>query len=137
MQFSSQFSLSVQYSGRLNKSPLILNIMSARKPPRSISPLYARYFTSEEKKSLRAVPVNDLAGEINLVRVISAHYMEFQQSAPTDMGARIQSLRTSFILGEQFAKLIRAHIQEHDPRNEFYDVMEQAWREIRKEMGID
>ena len=111
--------------------------MPARKLPRPISPLYARYLTSEEKKSLRAIPVNDLASEINLVRVISAHSMEFQQSAPTDMRSRTQSLRTPFILGEQFAKLIRAHIQEHDPRNEFYDVIEQAWREIRKEMGID
>lgn len=111
--------------------------MPARKLPRPISPLYARYFTSEEKKSLRAVPVNNLVSEINLLRVISAHYMEFQQSAPTDMGSRIQSLRTSSILGEQFAKLIRAHIQEHDLRDEIDDAIFQAIAMVQKELGID
>lgn len=124
------------YFGRLNKSPLILNIMPARKLPRPISPLYARYFTSEEKKSLCAVPVNDLAGEINLLCVISAHYMEFQQSAPSDMGSRIQSLRTSSILGEQFAKLIRAHNREHNPRDEIQDQILMALEELRIELGF-
>ena len=111
--------------------------MSIQKPPRPISPLYARYLTSEEKKSLRAVPVDDLASEINLVRVISAHFMKFQQSAPKDMGSRIQSLRTSFVLGEQFAKLIRAHNSEHDPLDEIDDAIFQAIAMVRKEMGID
>lgn len=69
-----------------------------RKPPRPISPLYARYYTSAEKKSLRAVPANDLSSEINLMRVLFSHSLKLQQSAPKDMTSHMQSSRTSSFL---------------------------------------
>lgn len=110
--------------------------MPIRKPPHPISPLYARYFTSDEKKSLRAVPADDPSSEINLVRVLFAHFMKSQQSAPKDMASRVQILRTSFIMSEQFSKLVRAHNQEHDPHAELQDEILQALEEVRIELGF-
>jgi hypothetical protein len=125
------------YSGRLNKSPIFLSIMPARKPSRLISPLFARYLTSDEKKSLRAVPADNPASEINLLRVLSAHLMKFQQSAPKDMDSRRQALRTCLVLSEQLSKLVRAHNKEYDPRAEFHEAILQAIEELRQEMGWD
>ncbi len=104
---------------------------------RPISPLYARYFTSEEKKSLRAVPVDDLASEINLVRVVFAHFMKSLQSAPKDIECLTLVLRTSLVLGEQFARLVRAQNARQDPLAELQGDIEQALRQVRAELGID
>ncbi len=114
--------------------------MPAPKPSRPISPLFARYLTSDEKKSLRAVPADNPASEINLLRVLSAHFMKFQQSAPNDMDSRMQALRTCLVLSGQLSKLVRAHNKEHDPLAEaqaaFSDAISQALDEIGKEWGI-
>jgi len=125
------------YSGRLNKSPIFLSIMSARKPSRPISPLFARYLTSDEKKSLRAVPADNAASEINLLRVLSAHFMKFQQSAPKDMDSRRQALRTCLVLSEQLSKLVRAYNQDHEPLDEIQVAIYKALDELSEELGID
>lgn len=111
--------------------------MSTRKPSHPISPLYARYLTSAEKKSLRAIPANDVSSEINLLRVISAHFMKFQQSAPKDMGSLLQNLRTSTILGEQIAKLVRAQNTEYDPLAELQAEIRQAIAELDPYKDLD
>jgi hypothetical protein len=80
--------------------------------------------------------VDDLSSEINLVRVLFAHSMKSQQSAPKDMDSRAQVLRTSLVLGEQFAKLVRVHSTAHDPLAELQDEIEEALDELRKEWGI-
>jgi len=110
--------------------------MSTRKPSRPTSPLYARYLTSEERKALRAVPVDDLSSEIKLMHMVFAHFMKSQQSAPKDMDSQTQALRTSRVLGEQFAKLVRAQNTGHDPLAELQEQISQALEEIRKEWGI-
>lgn len=110
--------------------------MSTRKPPRPISPLYARYLTSDEKKSLRAIPVDDLSSEINLMRVLFSHLMKLQQPAPKDMDSRAQTMRTSLVLGQQFTKLIYAHNQQHDPLVESRAEIFQALEEFRIRLGF-
>lgn len=108
-----------------------------KKPPaHPISPLYARYLTSEEKKSLRSIPVDEVSSEINLLRVLSARFMNIQQSAPQDIDSHIQTLRTTIILSEQIAKLVRVHNQQHDPLAEIQDEISEALDMLRKEMGI-
>ncbi len=111
--------------------------MSARKPSRPISPLFARYLTSDEKKSLRAVPADDLASEINLLRVLSAHFMKIQQSAPKDIDAHMQALRTCLVLSAHLSKLVRAYNKDHDPLDEIHEAISQALAELSKELGVD
>jgi len=111
--------------------------MPARKPSRPISPLFARYLTSDEKKSLRAVPADNPASEINLLRVLSAHFMKFQQSAPKDMDSRMQALRTCLVLSEQLSKLVRAYNQDHEPLDEIQVAIYKALDELSEELGID
>lgn len=108
-----------------------------QKSVRPISPLYAHYLTSDEKKSLRAVSADNPASEINLLRVLFAHFMEFQQSAPKDTNSRMQALHTCLILSEQIAKLVHVHNKEHDPLCELEDEILKALGEIRSELGID
>ena len=111
--------------------------MTKKLPARPISPLYARYLTSDEKRALRVVVVNDPTSEINLLRVLLAHFMQFQLSAPKEMDSRAQTLRTCLVLSEQIAKLVRAYNAEHDLLVELQDLIEQALEEIRKEWGIE
>jgi len=113
------------------------SIMSTQKPSRPISPLFARYLTSDEKKSLRAVPADDLASEINLLRVLSAHFMKNQQSAPKDMVSRRQALRTCLVLSAHLSKLVRAYNKDRDPLDEVNEAISQALDELSKEWGVD
>jgi hypothetical protein len=87
------------------------------KDPTSLTPLYARYLSVREKRSLRQVPFDDTASEINLLRVLNSLLLKFQQSAPTDLCSRMQALRTCVILNEQLALLVRAHAQALGPRS--------------------
>lgn len=89
--------------------------MTSEEPPRRISPLLARYLTAQEQESLRAVPATDLSGEIKLLRVLSAQFLKFQQSAPKDLYSREQALRTGLILSVQMARLVRALDQTQEP----------------------
>lgn len=104
-------------------------MMTPEEPTRPISPLYARYLTAAEKKSLRAVPAADLASEIKLLRVLAAHFLKFQQSAPKDLNSREQTLRTGLMLGIQMARLVRAHHEAYDPNADGRD------KEIRVRFG--
>jgi hypothetical protein len=84
-------------------------------PETTLSPLYARYLSAGEKKALRCIPVDDSSSEINLLRVLTAHLMKFQRSAPPDLFSRIQTLRTCVILNETLAILVRWHNRDHAP----------------------
>jgi len=70
--------------------------MSSTPPP--ISRLYSRYLTTEEKRLVRAVPVDSVSSEINLIRFLTALFLQFQQSAPDDLASRMQALRTFTML---------------------------------------
>ena len=89
-----------------------------KKSSRSIARIYARYFTPVELKSLRATPPHDQTSEINLLRVLAARFMEFQQTAPKDVESQMQALHTLSILGREIARLSSAHNREHDPLDE-------------------
>jgi hypothetical protein len=95
-------------------------------PPRPISRLYARYLTSQEKRALRLVPVAGVFSEINFLRVLTAHFMEFQQSAPPDLASHMQALRTYTLLCEQLAILVRSQDREHGPQSEIDDALDEA-----------
>jgi hypothetical protein len=99
-------------------------------PPRPISRLYARYLTSEEKRALRLVPVEGVSSEINLLRLLMAHFMKFQQSAPPDLASHMQALRTCTLLCEQLAILVRSHDREHGPQSEIQDALLEALSEM-------
>ena len=92
-------------------------------PPRPISRLYARYFTFEEKKSLRAVPVEGVSSEINLLRVLNVLFMQVQQTAPKDLDSNMQALRTCTMLCAQLAILVRLQDKEHSPMAEWDDLL--------------
>ncbi len=96
----------------------------------SLSPLYTRYLTAEEKRSLRAVPMKDVSSEINLLRVLTAIFLKFQQSAPQDLASRIQTLRTCTLLCKQLAVLVQSHEEEHSPFADLDDAIHQAIAEI-------
>ena len=83
---------------------------SQSNPSRAISPLYSRYLSSEEKRSLRHVSPDDISSEIHLLRKLAALFMKFQQSAPPDLSSSILALLTSSILCEQLAILARYHV---------------------------
>ena len=70
------------------------------------------------------------------MRVLNAHFIELQQSAPQDFGSRIQALHTCSILNEQLAKLVRAHGQEHDPTDEWFELLLQAMREANASQHV-
>ena len=95
-------------------------------PARTISRLYARYLTSQEKRALRLVPVAGVSSEINLLRVLMAHFLKFQQSAPPDLATHMQALRTCTLLCEQLAILVRSHDREHGPQSEMDDLLYEA-----------
>lgn len=99
--------------------------MTLKPPSRPIASIYARYFTPIELESLRAVPADDPLSEINLLRVLAARFMEFQQSAPQDVESQMQGLRTLLVLGGEIARLSSAHNREHDPLDELaQDILE-------------
>ncbi len=83
-----------------------------------LSPLYSRYLTPAEKRSLRRVPVEDVSSEINLLRVLNALLMQIQQAAPPGIHPCIQALRTCVILNHQLAYLARWHDRTHGPLDE-------------------
>ena len=78
-----------------------------------LSPLYAPYFTPEEKKSLRHLSADDISSEINLLRKLTVLFMQFQGSAPGDLFSCIQALRTCTLLCEQLAILVRVQDLYH------------------------
>ena len=95
-------------------------------PARPISRLYARYLTAEEKRALRLVPIEGVSSEINLLRLLMAHFMKFQQSAPPDLASHMQALCTCTLLCEQLAILVRSQDREHGPQSEMDDPLFEA-----------
>jgi hypothetical protein len=103
-------------------------------PATTLSPLYARYLSSDEKSALSHVPVDDSSSEINLLHVLTAYLMKFQRSAPPDLYSRISTLRTCVILNEQLAILVRLHDRLHGPQSdleaEFNEAVDQVYAEL-------
>jgi hypothetical protein len=102
-------------------------------PDTAISPLYARYLSLAEKSALRSVSVDDSSSEINLLRVLITYLMKFQRSAPADLHSRIHTLRTSVVLTEQLAVLVRWHDRVHGPRSDLDADMSEALAMIHAE----
>jgi hypothetical protein len=98
-----------------------------------ISPLYARFLSPDEKRSIRKVPVENPSSEINLLRVLNAHLMQFQESAPPDLYARVQFLHTCVILNEVLATLVRWQLSQ-PPGSDF---MQDLWDAIREANELD
>jgi len=96
--------------------------------PHPISPLYARYFTPDEKKSLRHLSADDISSEINLLRKLTILFMQFQQSAPTGLFSSIQTLRTCTLLCEGLAILVR--VQELYHAEELQDPLSEALKDF-------
>jgi len=118
------FSFFVRYI--FNRKHLEHDMTDKPNPPHPISRLYARYLTAEEKRALRLVPIAGVSSEINLLRVLSAHFLKFQQSAPSDLSSHMQALRTYTLLCEQLAILVRSHEREHGPQSEMDDLLYEA-----------
>jgi hypothetical protein len=95
-------------------------------PPRPISRLYSRYLTPQEKQALRLVPVAGVSSEINLLHLLTAHFLRFQQSAPPDLASQLQALRTFTLLCGQLAILVRSHDREHGPQSEMDEILQDA-----------
>ena len=95
-------------------------------PDATISPLYIRYLSSQEKNALRSVPLDDFSSEINLLRVLITYLLKFQRQAPPDLYSRIHTLRTCVILIEQLAVLVRWHDRVHGPRSDLDADMAEA-----------
>ena len=93
---------------------------------RSVSPLYYRYLSSEEKHSIRRVPSDDISSEINLLRKLAALFMKFQQSAPGDLSSCMQALLTSTILCEQLAILARYYASSQGNVSDIEDLLLEA-----------
>ena len=104
--------------------------MTKSTPPNPISPLYARYLSTEEKRSLRHVPADDISSEINLLRKLASMFMKFQQSAPSDLASCMQALRTSTVLCEQLAILARWHLRDHSPSSMVDDILTEALENV-------
>jgi hypothetical protein len=96
----------------------------------SISPLYSRYLTAEEKRALQLVPVDDVSSEINLLRILTAIYLKVQQTAPSDLASRIQALRTFTLMCHQLAILISSVDRAHSPLGEVDDALSEALKNI-------
>ena len=95
-------------------------------PPHPISRLYARYLTAEEKRALRLVPGEGVSSEINLLRLLTAHFMKFQQSAPPDLASHMQALRTFTLMCQQLTVLVRSHDLDHGPQSEMDELLDEA-----------
>jgi len=93
---------------------------------RSVSPLYSRYLSSEEKHSIRRVPSDDISSEINLLRKLAALFMKFQQSAPGNLSSCMQALLTSTILCEQLAILARYYASSQGNVSDIEDLLLEA-----------
>ena len=101
-----------------------------------VSPLYAPYLSSDEKKALRKVSVGDTSSEINLLRILLSLFMKFQQAAPQDLYARIVALHTCVVLNEQLVRLVRCQLLQppcDDRMQEFWDVLD----EVTRQDGLD
>ena len=94
--------------------------------PSSLSPLYSRYLTSEEKHALRVVPVDDISSEINLLRGLSALFLKLQQTAPNDLASHMQALRTFTMMCAQLAILVRSVDRAHSPLGEIDVILSEA-----------
>jgi hypothetical protein len=105
-------------------------------PSHPISPLYARYLSSAEKRSLRKVPAHDTSSEINLLRVLNSLLMEFQHSAPQDLYARMQALRTIVLLNDQLVSLVRWQLLQPPASDSLQDLWD-AVKEANEEDGIN
>jgi hypothetical protein len=102
----------------------------------SLSPLYSRYFSSAEKKALRLVPCDDPLSEINLVRVLNALLLKMQPSAPQDLDARMQTLRTCVEMNEQLAYLIRSHLLNHEYESPLEKAIQEAIQSIEDDWKL-
>jgi hypothetical protein len=94
----------------------------------TLSPLYASYFSLDEKKSLRRLTMQDISSEINLLRKLTTLFMQFQQSAPAGLFSSIQALRTCTLLCEQFAILVRVQDLYHP--EEIPDLLSEALKDV-------
>jgi hypothetical protein len=102
----------------------------------SVSPLYSRYFSPSEKKSLRKVPIDNLLSEINLLRILHLLLLRFQRTAPPDFDSQINSLRTNAILTDQLAQLVRVQNLIHAPRDILDEAIERAIESIQDDWKL-
>ena len=91
---------------------------------RPISRLYSRYLTTQEKQALRLVPVAGVSSEINLLHLLTVHFLKFQQSAPPDLASHMQALRTFTLLCGQLAILVRSHDRENGPQSQMDEILQ-------------
>jgi hypothetical protein len=91
----------------------------ATSPSRSSTSIYRRYFTAAECERLDATPVDDLASEINLLRILLARVLAAAKRArklALETHARILSAFSA--AGIVMAALVRLQVTLHDPLDE-------------------
>ena len=93
-----------------------------------ISPLYLRHLTRLEKRSLRHLPQNGLASEIELLRVFLSRFLQLDHAAPLGLEASILSLHTLTMFSSCLSALISSQIKSHPPDDELGQMLAEAVR---------
>ena len=107
--------------------------MTEKKPPH----LYCKHFTCAERRLLKAIKENDLAGEINLLRVHNGRFFGlYVNSSAIDIKLQITTLQAMSNTANTIAKLVRTQSRVQSPGSLLEVAIEETLNSLRKELGI-
>ncbi len=95
--------------------------------------LYDRHFTSTERQALLSTPCNDLSGEINLLKVRLARFLE---EKPVSSEDRMAFMNTISLVAGHLASLVNTQFSECSPLSEIEQAREEGLYLARAELGI-
>ena len=96
--------------------------------------LYRKHFTPAECCALKAIPENDVASEVNFLRIMLVRFLG--SHGKSDLKSQLDALRAAGDSASMIASLVRTQIKAHNPGTELSRAMEEALDELRKELNI-
>ena len=88
--------------------------------------LYRKYFTPAERLALAATPENDVAGEVNLLRIMLLRFLAAGEAAPADLKSHLESLRVTSGSAAMIASLIRTMAKAGGPLTDLDRALDEA-----------
>ncbi len=100
--------------------------------------LYDHHITPAERQALEATPCNDLSGEIDLLRVCLARFLDAQPdfSAPGTFLDRVTFLNTISLAVGHIASLTNIQMNGMSPLSEIESEIEEGLKLARLSLGL-
>ncbi len=102
--------------------------------PRSNSPYWA-YYTAEERQALSQLPPDDIASDINLIRIETRNFLRLAQGHTSLEAARLD-LNIIRIVTRSQALMQHVHARSAASQHGTKEIIRQAYHLARQKLGI-